>query len=96
MRLAQTVCTGLAVVLLSASIATAQSGQPARQPDVSYVATTNKRHDPEAALGEFRRWLRDIYIGEGKFRKYITGQADKRELPISFAQLAIAAYEGED
>ena len=50
---------------------------------------------PESALGEFRRWLRDVYIGEGKFRKYITGQAEKRELPISFAQLAIAAYEGE-
>lgn len=50
---------------------------------------------PESALGEFRRWLRDIYIGEGKFRKYITGQVEKRELPVSFAQLAIAAYEGD-
>lgn len=51
---------------------------------------------PESALGEFRKWLRDIYIGQGKFRKYITGQVEKRELPVSFAQLAIAAYEGED
>jgi cyclopropane fatty-acyl-phospholipid synthase-like methyltransferase len=42
MRLARTVCTGLAGILLSASIAAAQSGQPARQPDVSYVATTKK------------------------------------------------------
>jgi hypothetical protein len=51
---------------------------------------------PESALGEFRRWLREVYIGEGKFAKYITGQAEKRELPISFAQLAIAAYSGTD
>jgi hypothetical protein len=51
---------------------------------------------PEAALGEFRGWLRDIYIGDGKFAKYITGQVEKRELPISFAQLAIAAYTGEE
>lgn len=51
---------------------------------------------PESALGDFRRWLRDVYIGEGKFAKYITGQVEKRELPISFAQLAIAAYSGDD
>lgn len=51
---------------------------------------------PDAALGEFRRWLRDIYIGAGKFKKYITGQVEKRELPISFAQLAIAAYGGDE
>lgn len=50
---------------------------------------------PDSALGEFRRWVRDDYIGQGKFRKYITGQAEKRQLPPSFAQLAIAAYEGD-
>ena len=51
---------------------------------------------PDGALGEFRRWLREVYIGAGKFAKYITGQVKKRELPASFAQLAIAAYEGDD
>lgn len=51
---------------------------------------------PEGALGEFRHWLREVYIGDGKFHKYITGQVEKRELPISFAQLAIAAYSGDD
>ena len=50
---------------------------------------------PDAALGEFRRWLRADYIGQGKYAKYINGQVEKRQLPPSFAQLAIAAYEGE-
>jgi hypothetical protein len=50
---------------------------------------------PEIALGEFRKWLREVYIGEGKFAKYITGQAEKRMIPVTFAQLAIAAYEGD-
>jgi hypothetical protein len=53
---------------------------------------------PDAALGEFRRWLREEYIGEGKFKNYISGKVAKKELPVSFAQLAIAAYgaNGDD
>lgn len=51
---------------------------------------------PDAALGEFRKWLRDTYIGEGRFGKYITGKVSAGELPASFAQLAIAAYGGDD
>jgi hypothetical protein len=47
---------------------------------------------PEEALGEFRRWFRETYIGEGKFAKYIEGQVKDKALPVSFAQLAIAAY----
>lgn len=47
---------------------------------------------PESALGEFRRWFREIYIGQGKFSTYITGKASQKQLPASFAQLAIAAY----
>jgi hypothetical protein len=50
---------------------------------------------PDAALGEFRRWLRDDYIGQGKFAKYITDKVRHQELPASFAQLAIAAYGGQ-
>ena len=49
---------------------------------------------PEAALGEFRRWFRDTYIGAGKFQGYIAGKVKQRQLPASFAQLALAAYEG--
>lgn len=47
---------------------------------------------PEKALGEFRRWLRDDYIGKGKFAKYLDGKIQQRQLPASFAQLAISAY----
>lgn len=51
---------------------------------------------PEMALGEFRRWVRETYIGEGKFAKYLTDKVKKKELPASFSQLAIAAYTSAD
>ena len=47
---------------------------------------------PEMALGEFRRWMRENYIGDGKFTKYLETQVKKKALPASFAQLAITAY----
>lgn len=47
---------------------------------------------PEMALGEFRRWLREEYIGEGKFSNYISGKIRDRQLPPSFAQVVRAAY----
>jgi hypothetical protein len=47
---------------------------------------------PEAVLGEFRRWFREDYIGAGKFANYLISAVKKKELPPSFAQLAIAAY----
>lgn len=50
---------------------------------------------PEKSLGEFRRWLREHYIGEGRFANYVKGQVKKKALPASFAQLAIAAYSAE-
>lgn len=51
---------------------------------------------PEAALGEFRRWFRETYIGEGKFKNYLQSKVKTRELPASFAQLAIAVYQGDE
>lgn len=48
---------------------------------------------PEQALGEFRRWFREIYIGAGKFETYIQGKVRDRALPVSFAQLALAVYD---
>ncbi len=50
---------------------------------------------PESALPEFRRWMRDTYIGEGKFEKYINSKVAERALPPSFAQIALAAYSRE-
>jgi hypothetical protein len=48
---------------------------------------------PEASLPEFRRWMRENYIGDGKFTKYINNKIIQNELPASFAQLVIAAYK---
>jgi hypothetical protein len=48
---------------------------------------------PEAALPEFRRWMRENYIGDGKFTKYINNKIVQKQLPASFAQLVISAYK---
>jgi hypothetical protein len=48
---------------------------------------------PEAALPEFRRWMREHYIGDGKFTKYINNKIKQKELPASFSQLVIEAYD---
>lgn len=48
---------------------------------------------PDAALAEFRRWVRQDYIGEGKFATYLSGKVRSQELPASFVQLAITAYD---
>lgn len=47
---------------------------------------------PEVSLGEFRRWFRESYIGGGKFANYLETKTKESALPVSFAQLAIAAY----
>lgn len=41
---------------------------------------------PLDALGEYRRWLQDVYLDGGKFKNYLKG---RKELPPSVAQLAI-------
>jgi len=48
---------------------------------------------PEAALGEFRRWYREQYIGEGKLRNYLNNKAAQKELPTSFVELVLDAVE---
>ncbi len=47
---------------------------------------------PEAALGEFKRWLREEYIRGGKFAAYVTGQVTKKSLSTETAARALAAY----
>jgi len=51
---------------------------------------------PEMALGEFRRWIRENYIGGGKLEKYLTTKVKENVLPASFVQLALAAYNKDD
>lgn len=50
---------------------------------------------PDSALGEFRRWMRDSYIGEGKLLTYINKKVQEKALPASFAQIAVLAYSGD-
>lgn len=47
---------------------------------------------PEAALGEFKRWLREEYIRGGKFRAYVAGQVQRRQITSELAQRALGAY----
>jgi hypothetical protein len=47
---------------------------------------------PESALGEFKKWFRENYVGQGKFKNYIEGKVKQLQLPASFAALAIASY----
>jgi hypothetical protein len=51
---------------------------------------------PDLALAEFRRWFREDYIGAGKFAKYLDTKVKEKQLPASFAQLAILAYSGSE
>ena len=64
-------------------------------PDMFPQSRSNPQYPacyPESALGEFRKWFREIYIGGGKFSKYINDQIKKKALPPSFAQLVTKAY----
>ncbi|WP_164146882.1 hypothetical protein [Stenotrophomonas maltophilia] len=67
-------------------------------PEYYPQATANPQEPwcyPEAALGEFRRWLREDYIGAGKFVRYLEGKIAQKQLPPSFAQIAASAYRIE-
>lgn len=48
---------------------------------------------PEDALGEFRRWFRNIYVGKGKLKNYLQRQTKAQALPATFTERAIEAYE---
>lgn len=65
-------------------------------PDYFPQALSNPQESncyPESALGEFRRWFREVYIGAGKFETYLTGKVKEKSLPVSFAQIAVASYK---
>jgi hypothetical protein len=47
---------------------------------------------PEAALGVFKKWLREDYIRGGKFRAYLGGQIQKKQITGNAAQKALEAY----
>jgi hypothetical protein len=70
-------------------------------PQIFPQAKSNPQHPwcyPESALPEFRRWFREQYVGEGMLSKYLNTKIKAKELPPSFAQLVIKAYnlDGND
>ena len=68
MRLARTICPRLAVLLVSASIGTTQSGKPPRQPDVSYVASTKEAVQMMLKLADVKKSdvVYDLGCGDGR------------------------------
>ena len=46
---------------------------------------------PEDALGEFRRWFRQDYIGEGRFQTYLAKKVSEKALPEGYIERAILA-----
>ncbi|MEL7090666.1 MAG: hypothetical protein AAFN94_02910 [Pseudomonadota bacterium] len=46
---------------------------------------------PEQALGEFRRWFREDYIGEGRFKKYLANKVSQKMLPEGYVERALLA-----
>jgi ubiquinone/menaquinone biosynthesis C-methylase UbiE len=67
-RVAWSLYTGLAVLLPFASIATAKSGTPLRQPDVSYVATTKGAVRMMLKLADVKKsdTVYDLGSGDGR------------------------------
>jgi len=67
---------------------------PHRYPDSHPQAKSNPQESwcyPLTALGEFRDWLRTVYLDGGKFASYVEGKVRRSELPPSIGQLAITA-----
>lgn len=50
---------------------------------------------PDGALGEFRRWFREDYIGEGRFKQYLTRKVHERLLPEGYVERAMLALTKE-
>ena len=50
---------------------------------------------PEDALGEFRRWFKKDYIGEGRFKSYLTRKVTEKLLPDGYVERAMLALVKE-
>lgn len=50
---------------------------------------------PEDALGEFRRWFRQDYIGEGRFKSYLSRKVSERSLASDYVQRVLIAVTKE-
>lgn len=64
-------------------------------PDYFPQAASNPQEPwcyPDAALGEFRRWVRENYIGAGKFESYMRTKVDDKSKLLSLNQSVAKAY----
>jgi len=63
-----TACVGLAGLILSISLAAAQSSQPSRQPDVPYVPTTDEAVQAMLKLADVKKTdiVYDLGCGDGR------------------------------
>jgi hypothetical protein len=46
---------------------------------------------PEDALGEFRRWFRHDYIGEGRLKSYLSKKVSEKTLPRDYVERVLLA-----
>lgn len=77
----------------------ASGSYPHRFPDYFPQAVSNPqmaRCYPEDALGEFRRWFRNQYIGEGCFKRYLTRKSHELLLPDGYVERAVLALTQEE
>lgn len=64
-------------------------------PDYFPQAASNPQEPwcyPDAALGEFRRWVRENYIGKGKFEAYMKTKVRDKSKLLSLQQSVAKAY----
>lgn len=64
-------------------------------PDYFPQAASNPQEPwcyPDAALGEFRRWVRENYIGAGKFECYMRKKVNDKSKLLSLHQSVAKAY----
>jgi len=74
----------------------ARGKYPHRYPDSHPQSKSNPQESwcyPIDALGAYRTWLQDVYLGGGKFAGYLKTKVSKGQLAPSVAQLAIEALQ---
>lgn len=50
---------------------------------------------PEEALGRFRKWFREEYVGEGKFERYLSSKVSDWSLPNGYVERVMIALNKE-
>ena len=73
----------------------AQSGIVLDTPYIEIEALGSTHHAyPDSALGEFRKWMREIYLPD-KFPPYLLKKIREGALPASFAEAVQITFSGD-